>query len=470
MQNAWKVGLFVLVFGALIVAAYSAIGRDLFAAEPMRIRAEFADAGGVNPGGRVLMAGIPIGTVESVGLASPTKAVLVLAIREGVRLPAGSTAVLPTSFIGIGDNPISIVPSTDLATGQLKEGDVIVGRRLGALDGIAPNLVPSLNATLQELNKTLVAARELVGDKGIRTELVAVLEQTTQTLDQFGSLASTATGALNENRKTIQATLKTFASAMADVERTAKLAADLLADPKYAGQAAEILESLNQTAKKADVLMSNVVSIVEDPDLKSGIKRSVTDMNAMTDSGTRIAANAEKVTSNGVTASENIVELTKKVNNLAEDAKSVLEKIKNFFEKPSTGSVFSKVSTSADLTRESEPGRYRVDFNARYPITDGSVHAGLYDAFEGNKLTVQLGKPLGRHGEYRYGMYAGKPGIGVDFPLTSKVKLRGNAYGLNGTRLDVRTEFDIRNEFLGYIGIDRIGDRNSLSVGIGIRK
>ena len=129
MGQAWKVGALVVVFGGLLFAAYGLVGQKLFAPKPMRIKALFADAGGLTPGAKALMAGVKIGQVESVTLESPTQAAVWIAFDQGVKIPKGATATLASSLIGFGDNPVQIVPPAQPTESLLVENDVIQGKR-----------------------------------------------------------------------------------------------------------------------------------------------------------------------------------------------------------------------------------------------------------------------------------------------------------------------------------------------------
>lgn len=460
----------MVVFVGLIIGAYSFIGRSLLEKPPMRIKAEFADAGGITPGARVLMAGVKIGSVESVRLSGPKVAELTLAIDHGIEIPKNSKAVMQSSFIGIGDSPIEIQPG-DMSEGTLAEGDLIAGRRMGAFEALAPDLLPNLNTTLDEVNKTLAATRKLVEDQDIRKQLVSVLDETASTLKSFGRLAANATSTLDENRKTIRVAMASLATAMQDVQRASAMAVKLLDDPKYAESAKQILASLTDTSKRASEMMDKVYALVGDPKLKQTLDETLANINEVSKTGTRIAANSEEITANGIEASKNVVELTKKANELAENAKTVLDKLQKLFERPA-GAVnpLSSMSSQADLIRDLDSNRWRADMNFRFPISGGSVHAGIYDAFESSKFNLQLGRPLGNKGEYRYGIYAGQPGLGVDYALAPKIRLRTDLYGLNEPRMDIRTQIELRNDLLGWLGINRVGDGNSIAVGIGIRK
>jgi hypothetical protein len=120
--------------------------------------------------------------------------------------------------------------------------------------------------------------------------------------------------------------------------------------------------------------------------------------------------------------------------------------------------------------RETDPARWRTDITFAVPIPDGTLYAGLFDAFERNKLTVQVGRPISPALSYRYGIYASKPSFGVDYALSPKLSLRADAWDINAPRLDLRMRYDFRNGLTGWIGVDRIFRQNAPTIGIGIRR
>lgn len=63
---------------------------------------------------------------------------------------------------------------------------------------------------------------------------------------------------------------------------------------------------------------------VNDPKLRDPLEKTVHNVEAITDSGTRIAADTEKIAKNGIEISKNVAELTGKANTLADDAHGVL--------------------------------------------------------------------------------------------------------------------------------------------------
>ncbi|MDR1607790.1 MAG: MCE family protein [Deltaproteobacteria bacterium] len=105
-----KVGLFVLaalavvVWMALRLGVFSNIGEDYY-----RVNAVFDEASGLKQGVAVEVAGINVGRVAEISLFQADKALVVLAIRNDVRLPADSRAVIRTQGV-LGDKFVEIYP------------------------------------------------------------------------------------------------------------------------------------------------------------------------------------------------------------------------------------------------------------------------------------------------------------------------------------------------------------------------
>lgn len=466
MQGAWKVGLLVVVFVGLLVGAYQFLGRSFFAPKTTDYFAEVSDVSGVNVGAPVLLAGVKIGSVSKVELKNPKLARLTLAIEGGNRIPAGSTVSVPTPLLGFGDNPVYVVPPAVLAGGDASAGSTLSGTRLGAFEGILPNL----DQTVAELNKTLVAARELVADPALKNSLTKLVDTGSKTLERFGALAASTQGLLADNRQAITSSLQSVQMAMIDVQKSAAIARQLIADPMWKEQTSTLMTSMDQTIRKAEEVMASVDAMINDPNMRRPIQESLSNVQNITESGTRIAANTEKITENGVTISENVATLTAKANELAEEAKTVLKKLQEFFNKVPSTTGIKGVTAGMDLLRENEPNHWRTDFSAKVPLKDSTLHMGIRDAFEGNDLTLQLGRPFKVTNEYRYGVYASKPGVGVDFKLARGLMFKGDLYDINDPRLDLGVRYEFKDGLLGWIGFNRAFDRNAFFAGLGFRK
>ncbi|MBI5706644.1 MAG: MCE family protein [Armatimonadetes bacterium] len=466
MQGAWKVGLLVVVFVGLLFGAYAILGKSLFAKKADLYYAEFEDATGLALGGAVLMAGVKVGSIQDIQLTEIGTAKVSIALEEGRRIPAGSSAMVQGQLIGFGDSPLVILAPPGKSSTFLSPGDILAGRKGSPMD----NLFPEFKTTAQEMNKTLIAARELIGDAKIKNSLTNLIDSAAKTADRFGKLAGDVQGVLADNKASIKSAMNSLASAMKDVQEGAKLAANLLKDDRWKTEAEGLLAKLSETAGKADTLMANLNELVTDPKLRDPINASAANIQSITESGTKIAANTEEMTKNGIEISKNVAEVTRKASELADDAREVLQKLKEFFQKVPSTSGIKNMTTEMDLHHQSGPSYWRTDFTATFPTEDGRFIAGVFDAFEGNKLTLQYGKDVTKNIGYRYGVYASKPGAGVDWRLAARWDLRGDFYDINDPTFDLRSRFDLGNGWLGWIGVDKVFRKNALSLGVGIRK
>lgn len=466
MQDASRVGFLVIVFAALLLGAYAVLGKSLFAPKTTTYYADFADAAGIAPGSKVLMAGVKIGTVAEIRLASPHVARMRLEIESDKKIPEGCVATLQTSLIGFGDNPVQLVPPQHPTGRFLPAKSVLKGVKASALAGI----LPDSQQTVEELNKTLAATRKLLEDAKLKKSLEDLMATSNKTIEEFGKLASGASTLLAQNRATITKAMADAAAAISDVRKGIALATKLLKDDKLKDQVASLLDKLNQTGAQAEQLVKNLNDFITDPTLRQPLSASMENIKTMTDSGTRIAASTEDIAKNGVTISEKAIELADKANQIADEARATLQKLQGFFQKVPSGDAFSKIETRMDVMRETEPGRFRTDFDVAVPFKENTLHLGVFDAFESNKLNAQLGLKFGGDNEYRYGVYAGKPGVGVQYQLAPRLYLDGNLFGLNDTRLDVRARYDFGKDMVGWLGVNRAFNGNAAMVGVGIRR
>ncbi len=466
MQGAWKVGLLVVVFVGLVLGAYQVLGKALFAPKTDRYFAVFEDATGVNVGGPVLLAGVRIGSVERIELIEGRLAKLTLAIDSRQRIPAGTGASVPTPLIGFGDNPVVLTAPVEAAAGTIEPSSTIVGSRLSPLAG----MFPELQTSVEELNKTLAAARELVSDRELRDSLQSLLKTADQTVRNFGALASNAQGMVSENRVAIRSAMHSLSATLSDVREGARIATQLLRDDKWKKQAEELLGNLNQTAQKAQELLASVHELATDPRLRDPVHGALANVQSMTETGTRIAANTEEISKNGITISKNVEELTKKANELADQAKDVLQKVQQFFERVPKAPGVSGVEAEMSLIRQTDLDRWRTDVEGTTSYGDGKLVFGLYDAFETNKLSLQYARNQGKAVRYRYGIYASKPSAGVDLLIAPRLSLRGDLYDINDPTLDVRARIDFGKGILGWLGIEKAFGKNSFVAGFGVRK
>jgi ABC-type transporter Mla subunit MlaD len=479
MQSAAKVGLLVVVFVALLVGAYAVLGKSLFGKASDTYYAMFQDASGLAESTPVLMAGVKIGAVDKVELSGPKLARVTFKVDKGTTIPTGSVASVSSPLIGLGDTPMSILTPTNIA-GNLSPGATLSGTKAGPLDDI----LPDSKTTMRELNRTLVSVRKLLEDKGLKQRTEKLLATSEKTLDMFGKLANNANGMLSQNQQAISEAIRSATLALNDVHRVTTQVASMLEDGKLQHDTKGLVAKMGKIADKADKLMVSMNDLVSDPKLKQAMTTTTDNVAQITSTGKEIAENTRQITEQGVEISKNAsaisakaVPLMDKANDVMSRAtdiedqlSGVLDRVGGFFSRKSGPGPLSNIGLTMDLMRETNPGYWRTDVGFSFPLADTILHAGLYDAFGSNKLTVQLGKQATPKLQYRYGVYAAKPGVGVDYQLAPKVTLRGDVWDINRLRVDLRARYDFGNGIVGWVGVDSLFDRNAATIGIGIRR
>jgi phospholipid/cholesterol/gamma-HCH transport system substrate-binding protein len=122
--NPVEILLGLIVITGILLLAYLAIGwinRSLLGTTGYVVYADFLSASGLHSGDPVRIAGVEVGSVESIRLAND-QARIALRINENVTIAADATALLERDWF-IGDTAISIRPGESEKT--LGPGDEI---------------------------------------------------------------------------------------------------------------------------------------------------------------------------------------------------------------------------------------------------------------------------------------------------------------------------------------------------------
>jgi ABC-type transporter Mla subunit MlaD len=472
MQAATKVGILVVAFVVLLYGAYAILGWTLFAEPRARYYADFQDASGIAQGSQVLMAGLEIGTVSEAKLVGPTKARLTLDIKPEIKIPANSEAIIPGSLLALTQGVILILPPDKPVAGIVTAGSVLPGRRASAIE----TAVPGAGDAVVELTKTIKATRQLIEDQGMRKEIKELLKTSNATLKQFGALSESTQGLIAQNRVLINQALRNATAAMKDIQEGTQIMVTTMKEGRIGEKTSQMLDRLNATSAKAEHLVTSLDDLVSDKGTQSSIKATLSnaaqiseDTAKISDSGTRIAQSAEIIAKNGEQVSASAVEIARKANELADEAKATLGDIRGFFGKGRSPKPLN-ITGSMDVLHQESPDYWRTDVSLATKFGDTGYHIGMFDAFGSNKLTFQLGRDAGNGLYLRYGIYAAKPGVGVDYRFNDRLSLRGDLFDLNDPRLDLRFRVGLGKGVYGWIGEDRILQHGHPTVGIGFQK
>ncbi|MEZ5162674.1 MAG: MlaD family protein [Fimbriimonadaceae bacterium] len=108
MGAAGKVGGLVVLFAALFFGVLAVLQTSVFKKPMDTYWVLFDDAGGLSEGAPVFLSGVQVGNVQKVSLAQNSGATITLNIDQGVQIPQGTVAVLPGSFISLGDRQLHL--------------------------------------------------------------------------------------------------------------------------------------------------------------------------------------------------------------------------------------------------------------------------------------------------------------------------------------------------------------------------
>ena len=131
------VGIFVLVgLAAIAYLSMSVGGLSLRGPGGLRLYAQFDEIGGLKPRAPVVIAGVKVGQVESIGLDQNYRARVTLALETALKLPVDTSASIVTAGL-LGDRYISLQlggEDKDLVSGdqiRFTESAVLLERLLG---------------------------------------------------------------------------------------------------------------------------------------------------------------------------------------------------------------------------------------------------------------------------------------------------------------------------------------------------
>ena len=476
--------MLLVVFVVLLIAGFGLLGHSLFASNVDRYYSDIPDAAGITEGTPVLMAGVDVGSVTRIQLLTPRMARLSLDLKHGTVVLLGSELIISSSLIGLGQTPVTIQPPDRVTSILEPKGETLPGRREGPFEGMLPNG----KQTIKELTETVTAVRKLLEDQDLKIRVKGLMASTQQTMDKFGKLAAEVSSTIDANRSNIGSAIVAATRAIEDVHRLTMRVADLVNNGKLKDRADGILAQIQTIEKHTDDLVGNLNKLVSDPALRRPAAEIARNVAQITETGKSIAAhtdtivrNGEEISKNGIEISKNVatvsqkaVTLTDQANQIATNAidienrfKGALDKVGNFFDHAPSTKGF-KLESEVDLMRQTNPGIWRTDITFDTPIPDGTLYAGVYDAFEANRFTIEVGHPMLQGAQYRYGIYASKPAIGVDFPLAKRLYLRGDLWDINNPQLTLRARYDFGGGLSGWLGVDHILHENTPTIGVGI--
>lgn len=114
---------FVVILVAAVFLVFAYTSTNVRAVSGYAIQAKFANATGLNPGADVKISGVKVGTVTESSLDPQSfQAIVRMQIKDGIKLPIDSTAVVATEGL-LGGTFLQIQPGGDAE--MLKPGETV---------------------------------------------------------------------------------------------------------------------------------------------------------------------------------------------------------------------------------------------------------------------------------------------------------------------------------------------------------
>ncbi|MCG9895499.1 MAG: MlaD family protein [Fimbriimonadaceae bacterium] len=479
MNSSARVGALVVLFAAMGIGALATLQASIFARQSREYTLVFADAAGLTPGSPVSMAGVQIGRVEEVALTGPSEAKARITVDEPHVIPAGSSAEIPTSFLTIGERQVLIIPGSG---SPLAAGSEVPGRVRSAL----ASLLPDADASIDNLNRTLAAVTKLLEDPDLKASTQRLAGQGEKLLADGGRLVRSGADAAESagrlmnrfdrlaagNERQLASVLRSTDRILQNVAAVSDRFRKVVEEGRLERETFALMKELQLAVEEGRTLVAELTRVAADPELQSGLKSTMANVSQMTESGAVIARNMEGVTAEGEAAAKAATKVMANADELITELRASLKKVEGALERfPGVGGTRPpSVDLQADLLTDAETGRIRTDLTASFQAGREKAIVGLWDAFESNKITLQLQRPLDQGLDLRYGVYASKPGVGVNYRIAPGLSGVGDLFGFNDTRLDLRLRYDFGRDLHGFLGFDRVFNSTNPVIGFGLRR
>lgn len=480
-RSAIKVGIVALTGIGLFITAWLFFSHlDL---DHYMIYATFNNTIGLQAQTPLRMNGVTIGEVKAIKLDQSTlHPVVTLAIRNEFKnkIPDDSTIQI-TSGVLISNPQIEVHPGVSsryIQAEQFWPEKYVVREPLNALAQLSPEadqaikqltvamqtLTPRLSSTIDNVQGILkrtdnmmanfeaasLSTRELLADPKIRLTM-------RQSMDDLGAVSHEARETANVLSTELKSTVKRNSSKvdqlangaveilqnMADTVDAARTAvtriSEQVSDPRIQQSLTETLELAKTTIARFNQIASDIHQLSGDPNVQNDLKTSVSTLREATAEGQRVV---------------------EKVNTLVSSIKVPTGK-NNF--------GIGRPSLSIDLITRGQRPHFRSDINMRIPFGRDAFNLGLYNFAEGNKLTAQYETGAGA-GDLRYGLYASKLGVGLDWPQKGASVLSLDLYDPNHLQLNARARFRINDDFSVWMGAESIFGRTTPLIGVRLQR
>ena len=469
------------------------------------VKVSFRDMKGLIPQSLVRMQGVQVGEVKRVDLDTNNLTadghfpdpVVTLAIDNRYRIPTDSIFRVASGIL-ITNPTVEITPGRARTTLRQDNTAIVAGAESGgALATLSPELqetVTKLNGEFGSLqgkinksyvkidkildqtqtllhtsNDSIAAAKNIIADPQVKAKLVDTLENfkessaqarlaTVQLRGKLNGLLDSGRGTFDETKESLLNIFDRIDTTLDDANTVVKKLTEQVTDPRLQQSLQETTELARTTLARFNQLASDLHQFTGDPALQDDLKTTIGNLKNASQSGqeavTRLnnligkipGANADAGTPGGAGGGATGTGTTAS--------------------KPFRSLRFPPINAQINASEQFDPSRFRLDAEARIPFGQRSlVNIGLYD-IEHSSLILQAGTRMGGGFTSRYGLYAGKIGLGLDYDPAHNFYIRTDLFDANHPRLDIRTGFRVNKNASFWVGTDGLLRRPVPRIGI----
>lgn len=299
MKTEAKVGAFVLVCAAILLATIYHVGSAQIRGARVSYRTYLRYAGGLEPGTDVLFGGIQVGAVTAVrpDAQDPTRIEILMDVRQGTPLNTKSVAKLGS--VTLVTNPVISISTGSNDAPRLPPGGVITSAETISLDDTQRKVVAlsdSAQSLLEAVHKDVDGvtgdARSLIANlndvtgkpnqqriEAILTHADATIAQLSPKLDRIseqvlklttdadrvvaraGPVVDNANATVSNANETITALRGPMQEDLAEMRKTLDQAHDLIADLHVAMRAKD--QDITQTLENVRMVTDNLNDLME---------------------------------------------------------------------------------------------------------------------------------------------------------------------------------------------------------------
>lgn len=400
-----KVGAFTVGGLMLLGGATAGLGNFSFGGnDDYTLYAGFKQVVGLQQQSDVRLSGVLVGKVTKI-TPEGTGVTVTMSLNPDAKIPKQSRVTITSSGV-MGEKFINFQPKVDNGD-YLQNGDYLYGTDEAGMD----QMFDGLTRVMDEVEVLLKDIRAIVGDDTFKKSVVEMGDNMRQASSNVNKMTGTLSKVVAENEETFNNMVQEMNSAIA---------------------------GMNQTMANVEHMSANLDKFVGDPQTVEELKTTLDNIAKTSSSVANMADNMNKFAGDPKVA-EDLKVTVSNARSISERADKMLGKVEGTIDKASK----IDVTPSIDILYSGKKHDWNTNFNLGVTSGDTSLLLGAEDIGDHTRLNLQGGKKFGTDFGARAGIFAGKPGIGLDAYAGSRFKFSAEAYDLNHGKVRLKSQYKI---------------------------